>query len=230
MYAVPLPHDAAPDLIDTEQLLLEIQRAYPTCGNHQGWRLLYSPVKVIQKASVALIGLNPGGSEQPDSHSEFAMPVGMSAYRDEVWKPNYKAGQEPLQRQILALFNRLNVQPQDVLAGNLVPWRSPSWSTLNRRAEALEFGIRVWKEILLSANPTTIVAIGNETGLHLAALLGIASMTKVPVGWGSVCGSFGSNDKQRLVCLPHLSRFQIITKAESQEALVMLFGERWLMI
>lgn len=212
-------------MIDADQLHLDIRTAYSTCGNSQGWRFLYSPATVLQNADVAVIGLNPGGSEQVVGHGEFAMADGLSAYRDEEWKASYKAGQEPLQRQILKLFERLGLQPEEALAGNLVPWRSSSWHTLNKRSEALAFGFKVWREIFRSVQPTTVVAIGNETSRQVAALLGVSELTKVPVGWGNVSGSFGSNGKQRLICLPHLSRFQIITKAESQKGLENLFGD-----
>lgn len=213
-------------MIDGHQRHLEIVGSYATSGNSLGWRLLYSPITVLEKADVAVVGLNPGGDGQGDGHGEFAMADGLSAYRDEEWKPNYKAGQEPLQRQMLKLFERLGVQPEEALAGNLVPWRSSSWQALNKRSKALEFGIKIWREIFRSVQPSTVVAIGNETSRQVAKLLGVSKLTKVPVGWGIVCGSFGSNGKQRLVCLPHLSRFQIMTRSESQDGLDKLFGKR----
>lgn len=214
-------------MIDPDKLHLDIQTAYETSGNAQGWRFLYSPITVLQKADVAIIGLNPGGSEKSEGHGEFAMAKGLSAYRDENWK-RYNPGQEPLQRQVLNLFDRLGVRPEEVLAGNLVPWRSSAWSTLNKRSEALEFGFKAWRNIFRSVQPTTVVAIGKETSRQVAALLGVSELTKVPIGWGNVSGTFGSNGKQRLICLPHLSRFQIITKAESQKGLEKLFGDIWL--
>jgi len=61
-----------------------------------------------------------------------------SAYRDERWPPR-----NVLQKQVLALFERLDIVPEDVLAGNLAPFRSPSWKQLRNPHEAFKFGLQL---------------------------------------------------------------------------------------
>lgn len=119
-------------------LKLRISTAYMESKKSCGWRLLASPSSVLEGADVAFIGLNPGGSSQPDDHAEFAMKQG-SAYVVETWG-GCQPGTGPLQQQVRALFTGLSVKPESVLAGNLVPFRSPSWKSLQRKDFSLKFG------------------------------------------------------------------------------------------
>lgn len=115
----------------TTELDGRVAEEYRRLGYDQGWRLLYSPENVLQDARVAFIGLNPGGlGAGPEAHATLATPTGTSTYRDEEWKPPREPGEEKLQRQVLEVFRRLDVRPERVLAGNLVPFRSKDWERL----------------------------------------------------------------------------------------------------
>lgn len=204
-----------------DALRRRIQAAYAKGSHHLGWRLLYSPAAVLEGAKVAFMDLNPGGDEKPVDHAEFCMETG-SAYADECW--GRPPGQGPLQRQVLGLFEMVGAAPDAVLAGNLVPFRSPSWDTLRNRDAALAFGMEIWRDILAHARPRLVIGMGGVTNRALMAMLGVTAVRTVPVGWGNVTAVAGTFGQGRFVGLPHLSRFRIVGRTESTVALRQLFS------
>jgi len=211
---------------DAEQLALAIQKAYETrLRNYPdaalGWRLLYSPRRVLSGARVAFIELNPGGRFINPAHGEFATEAG-SAYRREVedWGPS-----SSLQEQVMELFRRLDVLPEDVLAGNLVPFRSPSEDSLPGASEARVFGRNLWKKILDNVRPSIVVSMGSTTNREISGLLMVRDTTKHPIGWGNYTASRGNFAGGTWIGLPHLSRFAIMKRSASQAALNELFKD-----
>ena len=207
-------------------LKTQIEAAYRSSGNDLGWRLLYSPSSVLDGAQVAFIGLNPGGSVRPVDHSEFSMTSG-SAYVVEKWGNGNEPGQSPLQKQVRALFRRLEVDPERVLAGNLVPFRSPSWDSLKNQRNALHFGENLWNEIFQRARPKLVIGLGGDTFSALSRILSVFNVQSIRVGWGNVSGTRALFKGGLLVGLPHLSRFGIVTRIQSAAPLRELFGEYW---
>lgn len=182
-----------------------------------GWRLLYSPVDVLDGARVALLGLNPGGSERPPDHAEFAMATG-SAYVRERWG-TAPPGQNPLQRQVRALCELLGEAPESVLAGNLVPFRSPSWEALSNKAAALTFGRVLWSEIFAHVRPALVIAMGDVTRTSVKDILRVSTTHRMDLNWGVVQGERGRGIYGDFVGLPHLSRYAVGTRAASRPAL-----------
>ena len=203
-------------------LCARIEQRYQADQYKLGWRLLYSPEKVLEKARVAFIGLNPGGDFLPADHAVFAMEEG-SAYARENW--GSPPGESRLQRQVLALFEMLGEPADAVLAGNLVPFRSPSWDALPKKENALTFGKSIWREILKKTQPPLVVTMGGQVTSELKNVLGVRKSDRVSVNWGNVCGERGSFINGVLVGIPHLSRFGVITRHESRPGLRKLFAD-----
>jgi len=186
-----------------------------------GWRFLYSPTHVLDSARVAFIGLNPGGSFYPKDHPKFARSFG-SAFVDESWsgKPQ---GSHPLQLQVRELFRRMNEKPENVLAGNLVLLRSSDWKRLRHRVDAIRFGVSLWKDIIERVRPEVLIAMGNDVHSSLREILSARVECRVPVSWGNISAKRGTYKYGKLFVLPHLSRFKIMTRVKSAEALNELF-------
>jgi hypothetical protein len=206
-------------------LRLRVSTAYKESKNSCGWRLLASPSSVLEGADIAFIGLNPGGSSQPDDHAEFAMEQG-SAYVVETWG-GYQPGTSPLQTQVRALFSGLSVEPESVLAGNLVPFRSPNWKSLERKDFSLRFGESLWGDILQRVQPGLVIGMGRDVFAPLSRILGATGIQTVAVGWGKISAIKATFPDGSLVVLPHLSRFGFVTREKSAGALRDLFDERW---
>lgn len=186
-----------------------------------GWRLLYSPRRVLDGARVAFLGLNPGGRSLRPEHGEFSSEAG-SAYRREIesW-----GASSPLQDQVMEVFRRLKVTPEDVLAGNLVPFRSSREVTLAGRREAIAFGESLWREILGEVRPQIVVSMHRHVNGVISKLLGVRSCGSVPTGWGNVTGMRGEFGRGGIwIGLPQLSQYKIMKRSESQQALDHLFS------
>jgi hypothetical protein len=209
----------------------EIEEAYSASGNKLGWRFLYSPIEVLNGADVAFLGLNPGGRGDPKDHSGFAAEAryaaeAESAYVSERWN-GALAGQSPLQLQVRSLFQGLGVEPERVLAGNLVPFRSASWAELYDKDSAVAFGCALWRRILMAVRPGLVIGMGRVATKHLGKILETNGETRVCVGWGRVAGTRAEFPGGVLVGLPHLSRFPIIGREKSKPAVAQLFGSAW---
>ncbi len=211
--------------MNMSELRKRIESEYSARGYRLGWRLLYSPAKVLAGARVAFIGLNPGGSQPAPQHAEFAMASG-SAYEQEVWKDSSLPGEAPLQRQVRQLFQLLGERAEDVLAGNLVPFRSPNWDALPKQEKewAIKFGTGIWGRILRKARPEVVITMGNEVTKALTPVLGVRGTKRIPVNWGNVSGYRGKFPGGTHVGLPHLSRFAIIGRPESNRAVKRLLS------
>ncbi|MDF2372679.1 MAG: hypothetical protein P1V21_17990 [Rhizobiaceae bacterium] len=204
-----------------EALQKRIEDAYVKSGNRLGWRLLASPAHVVNHAGIALLGLHPGGRVKPAHHAEFAMASG-SAYEVEQWA-NHPAGQNPLQVQVRTLFELLDARPEDVLAGNLVPFRSPNIAGLQNSKAAFQFGEQIWDEILNRARPRLVIGMGRQTREILMRLLGVKEAVSVPLGWGNITGTRGNFEGGVFVGLPHLSQYKIMRRPKSTPAIEALF-------
>ena len=206
-------------------LMARIQSAYEASGNDLGWRFLYSPASVLSGARVAFISFQPSEPPHPDLPFEFATMRG-SGFATERWG-EYRAGQSPSQRQVLGLFEALDVQPDEVLAGNFVPFRSPDWSALKDRRAALSFSRTLWSEVLAEAAPRLIIASGKHVGVRLEKMLGARRTLSLPIGWGNVEATRSEFDTGTLISLPDLGRIKIINRPQSTPALKRLFLEHW---
>lgn len=172
------------------------------------WRLLYSPEDVLTGATVCFLGINPGGCISEPQHDGLCVAKGCSAYRCESWQRKGKPlmpGQHPLQRRICELFDVIGVKPPDVLAGNLIPFRSPTIKTLKQRNEAEVFSAEIWRSILERVKPQVVIAMGRE------ARRGVSEI---------VCAKDKGGDFVRDVCrygnyvgIRHLSR-RLLKKTE----------------
>ena len=204
-----------------DQMERDISSTYQRLGYALGWRLLYSPLEVLNGAEVALLGINPGGNWDDPAHGRMSMARG-SAYVVESWEGAAR-GQSKLQVQVRALCRMLNQAPEVVLAGNLVPFRSPNWDMLDHRSVATTFGKQLWSSILDRANPKLVVCLGRETFEALVGKRAASSAESVPVGWGNYDANRCQIGDRVFVRLPHLSRFGIMTRAISAQPLKEIF-------
>ena len=207
-----------------EGLEARIEAAYEKSGNRCGWRLLYSPKKVLKKADIAFIGLNPG-SCHPD-HAMFDTG-NSSAYVKESWA-DCQPGTSPLQQQVRTLFAKLGAKPEHVLAGNLVPFHSPDWKSLQKPDCSLRFGEELWRDILHRAKPRLVVGMGNDVIPSLCRILDVAMLGSIFINWGNCTAKLARFDGDGLlVVLPHLSHYKIMFREKSAPALRELFQEHW---
>jgi hypothetical protein len=194
-----------------------IQQKHDDLELSMGWRLLYSPLSTIGTANIAFIGLQPGNGKYNESHPKLSSEDG-SSYEIEKWDKN-NPGEARLQKQVRILFNEVDVNPKNVLAGNLVPFRSPNWSKFTKRQDALEFGINLWMSYLSLKSRKLIITMSRPVTDEIGKVLDMGPLEKRSAGWGDVLVYRGRKDGMTLLGIPHLSRFQIMGRTESRVAI-----------
>lgn len=197
-----------------------IESKYTELGHKLGWRFITCPVAQAISPKVVIVSLNPAGREQ---HGPSWSQEEGSAYLIESWN-GYPAGQSPLQIQVQKLVERLGVTFDEVLSGQFVPFRSPSWNELVKQDDSIAFGKKLWFEFSCDLQPETIVCIGHETSKHLKAVFGVDKLIEKSSGWGNQTIKIGKGrGGLKLISLPHLSRFSLFTSDQCQPFLDEVF-------
>lgn len=208
-----------------------IEHGYEALGHQLGWRFLYSPASTLSgDTGLMFSGINPGGAHY--GHPVPSVEDG-NAYRVERWgnhgQPNalqvqvrllYEGLAEKLDQSAVSLMD-------GTLATNFCPFRSPSWDRLHRKAESVAFSKRLWSSVFEHISPMVIVCLTDTPFDHFENVLRRKGFRKTdalqePVGWGSVTysssGYASENGNVLMVRLPHLSRYKIFGRPESQSA------------
>lgn len=213
-----------------------IELAYERLGHQLGWRFLYTPARTLSPDTrLAFVALNPGDDEY---HDPILSVEKGNAYRIDVedwWAARQQAG---LQTQVRLLYEDLakriegatwkTLMDEQTLALNFCPFRSPGWPPLVSPEESIEFSRRMWARVLELVGPSVIVCLGRDPMRYLGPVLrarGAASTgppDKRPVAWGNVTFTVArysaTPGEVTMVGLPHLSRFGIFGRRESQHA------------
>jgi hypothetical protein len=210
-----------------------IESAYDRLGHQLGWRFLYTPARTLAPDTrLAFVALNPGDDKY---HEPILSVEEGNAYRVERWWGVRQEG--GLQAQIRHLYVELAKRSDgatweelmdQTLALNFCPFRSPGWPPLVRPKESIEFSRRMWARVLGIVEPSVIVCLGNDPMRYLDPVVRARGARptgpaeKRPVGWGDVKYAVARYTSPRrevtMVGLPHLSRFRIFGRPESQLA------------
>ena len=165
---------------------------------------------------ILLMGLNPGGKKDDFYHNVPSVEEG-SAYLLENWK---KSGKNQLQKQIIILFQMLDIDLNKTLASNFIPFRSQSYDKLPDKKRCRVFSMKLWGKILKRIPPKVILCNGIKTFNHLKKIVDINSKNEktIPINWGNIKIHFFQENDILLVGLPHLSHFKFLEKEQSKEA------------
>jgi hypothetical protein len=193
----------------------EIEAECQRLGHRLGWRFLTCPKSNIETAKFALVTINPGGDK-------FEAPLWSveagSAYVIERWK-GFSPGNEKLQRQVRRMFEIMDVCPERVLSGYLVPFRSPNWAALAAKEASLQFGVSAWRNIFRQVDIKTVIAFGKDIARRLTDMLEASEFGEYRAEWGDqTIDVYRFGNGGRLIVLPHLSRFALFNRPNSERA------------
>lgn len=173
-----------------------------------GYSFFYCPQERLTSAKIGIIGLNPGGGDIPGNRA-WEYREGF-AYLDQYWGKGETYN--PLQRQIASLIDRLPVTRDEMLAAQLVPFRSPSWARLPGAGRALSTFEPVWRDLLAASSVRLWFSLGYVAGQRLSDWLGAERLDPIPTGWGTIMARPARTaDCRVVVSLPHLSRYGVMT-------------------
>jgi hypothetical protein len=196
----------------------EIHKRYQEIGFDLGWRFMMTPVALLTKASICLVGLNPGGNKYVEGAWDFAKG---NAYHIEKWRDEERSYSQ-LQIQIHRMEQILEIGENDYLAAQFVPFRSPNWKSLRQKMKlALAFGRELWAWTLEQSPARLFLCLGNDAAMELAKLLKCQDTEETyPVNWEPLTiGRRIAPDGRVVIRIPHLSRFQIFGRSEGASAI-----------
>lgn len=221
------------------EAVAKIQVAYDDLSHELGWRFLYTPARMLSEdTQLVFLGLNPGGVR-------YVAPVASveegNAYRVERWGKGDQLNGLQVQIRMLyeKLSERLHQEPTPVLmdrtlAANFCPFRSPSWDRLHNRIGSVEFSKHLWFQLFQHLSPSVIICLTDLPFVYIGEVLlskGFKekSASRELVGWGNVTYSTSmydemGNERVMMVRLPHLSRYKVFGRRESQHAVSELAG------
>lgn len=183
--------------------------------------ILYSSAETLQRGTVYLLGLNPGGDpkklcgeDNTIGHSIETLPdCKDNAYLDENWTDRGAGkGKSPLQRRVCWLLTQLGLNPRDVCASNLIFVRS-SRAGGSGYPETATLCWPVHERILRIVQPKLILTFGNSAISPFRFLQDHYQVTdpkRFSSGHGNwQCYGFSTPDGVKVIGLPHLSRYAI---------------------
>ena len=206
----------------------EIQKAYEELGYDQGWAFAMTPLAWLPTAQTVMIGLNPGGS---GNHEDVCWEnLDGNAYFTGRWQKNNGAEPTPLQAEVRCLHAFLEIGPDEVFAGQFIPFRSPSIAKLTDQTKAIAFAKRLWSWALPQSHANRFICMGARTWWFISELLQARREPSIPSGWGNISISRSVTvDGRIIVGLPHPSRYLLlasndpIAKAKREAALRQAF-------
>jgi hypothetical protein len=151
----------------------------PCLHDRPGGVFYSSPAAFSTPSKLYLLGLNPGGSAEPNTEATIGKNLatwsqresGWCEYTSESWE-GAKPGEYGIQRPIRALFNRLGLNVADVPASNVVFVRSNNEDKLDRKAELLERCWPVHEAVIRDLGVTTVLCLGQTAGRWARSMLG----------------------------------------------------------
>ena len=197
-----------------------VEAEYKRLGYRSGWTFLGTPEQTLHNARVGFVGLNPGGGGPNDSYKYTGIwdrPAG-NGYFDERWGPNERYS--AIQLQVQKWHELLGLGPTDAFCAQFVPFRSPSWTSLTRKEDAVAFASRLWTWVFEVSPASLFVTMGKQPAHLLARLLDGKHVGRLPTGWGSqTIELWDTPSGRRIVGMPHPSRHTLFNRSNGSSQL-----------
>ena len=185
-------------------------------GFNAGFKFVYGPWATLDNAEIAFLSLNPGRA--PDA----AEMRTISDERGNSYEVEQFTTKSPITNQFLQLANFLNKQPSEILAGVIAPFRSDGWDELSEQQKtgSLALGYKFWNEPLRQSSLKLIIACSEEAKELAVRMTSASFKLERPSGWGKIqIRGYRSEDGKIILHLPHLSRFKLMGREQSEQAI-----------
>lgn len=204
-----------------EEWFLRLQDAEQKLGLSDGFKFLYTPWSTIESAQVAFLSLNPG---VPPDEAELRV---ISDERGNSYEIERETTRSPITAQFLALAKLINLPPASILTGVAAPFRTNHWEDLStiQSITALELGREFWSKPLLRSDLRLILAVSAEAAALAVDLTNATFELELPAYWGTMSlRRYRTPDGRAIIHLPHLSRFQLLSRPASRAAIAQILG------
>jgi hypothetical protein len=190
-------------------------------GLRDGFRFVYGPWTTLQTGRMAFLSLNPGRASSDSNLREISDERGNS------YAVERHTTLSPITNQALQAFAFFGTEPQDALTGVVCPFRTPGWNDLSKpqQSQALALGRAFWEQPLNRPELELIICCSTETTRAVTGWLGARHETSAFVGWGNIrIHRYRTRWGVPILALPHLSRFRLFGRPQSEAAIRALLG------
>jgi hypothetical protein len=185
-------------------------------GLSDGFRFVYGPWSTLKAGRLAFLSLNPGRAPSTTNTREISDERGNS------YAVEQHTTLSPITDQALKAFSFFGAEPNEVLTGVVCPFRTPSWGDLSRaqQTQALTLGRAFWKDPLDRSDLDMIICCSNDATRAVTGLLDARHEASLPAGWGNIqIHRYRTRSGVPILALPHLSRFRLFGRPQSEAAI-----------
>lgn len=211
--------------IDKNHWLDRIREKSKELGFNDGFKLVYGKWETLQSASTVFLSLNPG-IWTPD---DFDSKEEVSDERGNSYLVEKNTTNSPITKQFLELMNLLELEPNNVLTGVVVPFRTHTWGELTpvQKKEAQRIAMEFWSVPLMKPSVDRIIVCSNQARDMVVKITRAELLQSIPANWDKInLNLYRTIDgKKKIFHLPQLSRFKLLSRPASITALRNLFSK-----
>lgn len=184
-------------------------------GYNDGFKLLFCPWRLIDTANTLFLSLNPGN----DPSGEFMRIA--SDERGNSYLVEREARHSPIADQYRRLCEFIGEDPEEVLAGTLMPFRTGRWDKLRDRPN-ISVAQPFWHQVLSSGKIKRIFCMGREVEDVVVELTGAKLDKQIPANWGNLSIRRYTSEGVLVFGLLHFSTYKMFGRADCIPQLAML--------
>ena len=210
--------------MDRNYWIKELEAAEISLGFSDGYKFVYGPWTTLDKTEVAFLSLNPGRA--PDGADMRTI----SDERGNSYAVERLTTKSPMTAQFLRLAQLLGRRPIGILTGVVAPFRSDNWSDLEERQKegSMALGRRFWKGPLSRPDLRLVIVCSGEATKLVTDITGASLDGESDAGWGNIkLRRYLSPGSKVVVQLPHLSRFRLLGRKNSEPKVRAFLDDAW---
>ncbi len=186
-------------------------------GYDDGFKLLFCPWRLLQSADALFLSLNPGS----DPSGEFMRVA--SDERGNSYLVKRDARHSPMAEQYKRLCALVGQDPEEMLAGALMPYRTAKWRQ-RRDAPNIAVAAEFWQSVLSNGRIRSVYCMGKDVEKAVVKMTGARLDCELRAGWGELkVRRHKTVEGVRVFGLLHFSTFKMLSRPACVEQLRELF-------
>lgn len=188
-----------------QELLTQKEQAK---GYVDGFKLLFCPWSLIDTADTLFLSLNPGN----DPSGEFMRIA--SDERGNSYLVKREAKHSPMADQYRQLCEFIGKDPEEVLTGTLMPFRTAKWDRTRDR-QNIAVARPFWRQVLTAGKIRRVFCMGREVEDEVVALSKARLQLQLPANWGNLTiRRYSTENDIQIFGLLHFSTYKMFGRAE----------------
>jgi hypothetical protein len=187
-------------------------------GYTDGFKLLFCPWRLIETADTLFLSLNPGN----DPSGEFMRVA--SDERGNSYLVEREAKHSPMADQYRQLCEFVGKDPEEVLTGTLMPFRTSKWNRSRDQCN-IDVATPFWHQILEAGKIRQIFCMGRDVEDAVVNLTGAKETLQIPANWGKLnIRRHKTLDGVQVFGLLHFSTYKMFGRDQCIPQLAKLFN------